>query len=124
MTYRQSKHPARPKDPARSGGDGQPMMLELVLLQMHARTQSPEPARETAYLAFIQWLGALPGGCDYAAAARAALERVSGISASSPALTIFCTLLADSLDRPARPLDLRLPSPCRRGGTRARRLSL
>lgn len=124
MTDRFSKPRATPAPPAPCGGAGRAMMLEMVLIQMQARRDSAERAREIGQLAFMQWLGALPGGSDYAAAARAALERVSGSSARSPALTIFCTLLADSLERPVRPLDLHLPSPCRRGGTRARRLTL
>ncbi|TCP33390.1 hypothetical protein, partial [Rhodovulum marinum] len=121
MTDRFSKPRATLAPPAPCGGAGRSMMLEMVLIQMQARGESAERAREIGQLAFMQWLGALPGGCDYAAAARAALTRIATSPAPGPALATFRALLAASLDAPARPLDLRLPSPCRRGGTRARR---
>jgi len=97
------------------------MMLEMVLLQMQASGGPPARVREIGQFAFMQWLGALPGGCDYLAAARAALARVAAQPDPAPALAVFRALLADSLDAPGRPLDLRLPQPCRRGGARARR---
>ncbi|HDR29852.1 hypothetical protein [Rhodovulum sp.] len=95
------------------------MMLDLVLLQMQARGHDPARADAIGQLGFMQWLGALPGGCDYVAAARAALERVG--APGSPVLASFRNLLAASLAMPPRPLDLGLPVPRRRGGARARR---
>ncbi|GAA0305930.1 hypothetical protein [Rhodovulum strictum] len=122
MTDRPAGRRPLPEDQPARGAVDRPMMLELVLLQMQARDRDPACGRETGQLGFMQWLGGLPGGCDYAAAARAALARLGPDAPSSPALATFRALLVASLAVPPRPLGLSLPVPRRRGGTRARRL--
>ncbi|TCO74116.1 hypothetical protein [Rhodovulum euryhalinum] len=122
----QRRVPPRPFNNAASqpGGPGRPMMLEMVLMQMQASTASSARAREIGQLAFMQWLGGLPGGCDFIAAARSALARVDAAGEATPALDTFRMLLAASVQMPPQPLDLRLPEPRRRGGARARRMPL
>ncbi|TCM86571.1 hypothetical protein [Rhodovulum steppense] len=121
MTDRPAGRRPIPSDPAVQGATERPMMLELVLLQMQARGRDPARADEIGQLGFMQWLGGLPGGCDYAAAARAALLRLDAGVPDSPTLASFRGLLAASLAMPPRPLGLSLPVPRRRGGARARR---
>ena len=56
--------------------------------------------------------------------ARRALAMARPFSATSPAIAAFCRLLTQSLDMPPRPMALQMPPRGRKGGARARRLSL
>lgn len=103
---------------------GQPMMLDLVLLQLQGRDGAAECDGRLGQLAYMQWLGSLPGTCDYKAAARAALAQIAWDEEPASGLAGFRALLAASLAVPVRPLALCMPRPCRRGGARARRVSL
>lgn len=103
------------------------MLTEKTLLQLlsHPASQtSPERARELGQLGYMQWLGGLPPRAPYPAEAVRALTLSRPFEAASPAVTEFCRLLRLSVQAPLSPLDLALPQPRRRGGTKTRRLSI
>ncbi|MBY6162095.1 hypothetical protein KUV73_14505 [Mameliella alba] len=100
------------------------MTIEKVLTQLQAQTETPERARELASMAYMQWLGSLPGHSSYESQAVRAWLRAQPFVETDPAVAAFCALLRQSLQRPGQPLDLPLPRPQRRGGARQRRLSI
>lgn len=100
------------------------MLLERTIHQLDIGFVPPERAEKLGHLGYIQWLGALPGDESYVVAARNALKQAEPFADVSPAIEVFCGLLAASLADPIGPLALRAPGLRRRGGAKARRLSL
>ncbi|MBB95179.1 MAG: hypothetical protein CML68_11335 [Rhodobacteraceae bacterium] len=100
------------------------MLLEHTISQLDIGQVPADQAEKMGQLGFIQWLGALPGHSPYPANARRALAMARPFSATSPAIAAFCRLLTQSLDMPPRPMALQMPPRGRKGGARARRLSL
>jgi len=97
------------------------MLLERTISQLDIGPVTPSRAVDLGQMGFVQWLGALPGGANYAVQARRALAQAAPFCAVSPAVMVFCDLVIASLAMPPRPLDLPWPRPQRRGGARARR---
>ena len=91
------------------------------LLKIAVNPQTEGRARELGQMAYMQWLGNLPGSADYAREAERALGSTDDLAETEPAVAAFRALLRASLDRPLAPLDLALPEPKRRGGSRGRR---
>lgn len=100
------------------------MILERTLSQLDIGPVPPQRAQELGQLGYMQWLGALPGQADYGCAAYVALARATPFRETSPAIAVFCDLLAVSMLRPLHPLSLSLPPRQRRGGARARRAAM
>ena len=100
------------------------MLLERTIFQLDVGDVPPERARALGQMGFMQWLGALPGDASYLVAASQAYERAAPFRHNSPAVSVFCDLLLASSEPPYRPLDLQVLPPARKGGARARRLSL
>ncbi|MEM8841129.1 MAG: hypothetical protein AAGD47_05075 [Pseudomonadota bacterium] len=100
------------------------MLLERTIAQLDIGDISPERAQELGQLGYMQWLGALPGSSNYRLEAKHAFAVASPFSARSPAVAVFCDLLAASTHADPAPLALRLPDRHRRGGSRARRGAL
>ncbi|PWK60665.1 hypothetical protein [Roseicyclus mahoneyensis] len=103
------------------------MQTEKTLIQLlshPAPRSAPARAVELGQLGYMQWLGALPPAVPYGREAARALALAQPFEVASPAVAEFCRLLRASLMTPLSPLDLALPRPKRRGGTRMRRLSL
>jgi hypothetical protein len=100
------------------------MLLERTISQLDIGYVPPEQAHQMGQLGYMQWLGALPGNAGYPQEAARAYAAARPFLACSPAIAVFCQLLLASVAAPCAPLPLRLPEPCRRGGARARRLSL
>ena len=103
------------------------MQTEKTLIQLLSHPASrtaPARAVELGQLGYMQWLGGLPPGVPYVREATCALALAQSFEVASPAVAEFCRLLRASLRLPLAPLDLALPRPQRRGGTRMRRLSL
>lgn len=97
------------------------MLLERTIAQLDIGPLPPLRAAQLGQMGFMQWLGALPGGCNFAEQARRAHVRAAPFRHVSPAVAVFCDLLLAALQMPPRPLDLPWPRPQRRGGARARR---
>ncbi|MCH2078190.1 MAG: hypothetical protein MK180_15135 [Rhodobacteraceae bacterium] len=112
--------PIRPTAPYEENA----MLLERTIAQLDIGPVSPDQAEEMGHLGFLQWLGALKGNESYIEAASQAYARARPASAASPALAVFCELLAASSEDPLAELNLRLPTPTRRGGAKARRAGL
>jgi hypothetical protein len=100
------------------------MITARTLTQLQGRALTPERARDLGHMGYIQWLGGLPGAANYEAEAVRAYLMAADFIRTDPAIAVFCELLARSIADPLLPLDLRLPSPRRRGGARERRLSI
>lgn len=94
------------------------------LFSIAAAPQTAERARELGQLAYMQWLGNLPGSANYPREAERALRSTDELTETEPAVEAFRTLLQASLNNPLAPLDLTLPKARRRGGSRARRARL
>jgi hypothetical protein len=104
------------------------MLTERTLIQLLSQKApadaEPDRARDLGRMGYLQWLAGLPSGRPYPHEAARALRMAEPFAAASPPVAAFCALLAESLVQPLTPLDLELPLPRRRGGTRTRRLSL
>ena len=100
------------------------MLLERTICQLDIGRVPPEQAEEMGQLGYIQWLGALPGDARYSDEAQRAYDLAQSFASVSPAVAVFCRLLAQSVVCPCEALPLRLPQRGRRGGAQARRLSL
>ena len=100
------------------------MRIEKTLTQLQVNPSTPERAKELGQLGYMQWLGGLPGNCDYQAEAAHAYLLARPFIHTDPAVAAFCDIVRSSLQEPIRPLDLALPRPKRRGGAQERRLSL
>jgi hypothetical protein len=104
------------------------MLTERTLIQLLSQKApadaEPDRARELGRLGYMQWLGGLPSDLPYPHEAARALRMAHPFASASAPVAEFCGLLAASLVQPLTPLDLDLPPPRRRGGTRMRRLSL
>lgn len=97
------------------------MLLERTISQLDVG-QVPDHVAETlAHLGYAQWLSALKGDASYPAEATRAHALAQPFANTSPAVALFCELLETTLAMPGKALDLRLPSPKRRGGSKARR---
>lgn len=97
------------------------MLLERTISQLDIGYLPPEQAEELGHMGYLQWLGALPGNVGYAREARRARQVARPFINTSPAVAVFCDLVAASAELPPRPVDLKLPKRTRRGGARARR---
>ena len=100
------------------------MLLQRTLFQLDIGQVPPEQALALGSLGYRQWLDALPAHFDYLAEARYAHEIALPLASHSPAVAVFCQLLAHSMAAPLVPLPLFVPAKTRRGGTKARRHSL
>ena len=100
------------------------MLLERTIAQLDIGFVQQETAEKMGHLGYAQWLGALPGDASYVQAANHARERARPFIHTSPAVAVFYQLLVTSIATPFVPLDLKLPTPSRRGGARARRDAL
>ena len=108
------------RPPPSTGAEGV-MTLNDILTAMRVPGSSEARARQLAHMGYLEWLGALPGGANYAEAAVRALVVAAPLREDDPAVTEFCRLLEDSLNHPLVPLTLIPPRPGRRGGARGRR---
>ncbi len=99
-------------------------MLDLTISQLDTGHVPPQRAQELGQMGYMQWLGGLPGSANYHAQARIALAKAKPFAETSPAIAVFCDLLARSMQMPLEPLFLALPAKQRRGGYRARRAAL
>ncbi len=97
------------------------MFLHHTIYQLVTRSGAREDAAEHAQMAYMQWLGGLPGAASYRDEALRARAMAAPFRCVSPAVVAFCNLLTASLEMPPRPLPLALPARKRRGGARARR---
>jgi hypothetical protein len=97
------------------------MLLELTIRQLDIGPVPKTRAIELGQLGYMQWLGSLPGHVGYAQEARRALSLARPFIGCSPAVAVFCDLLAASLRISPAPLALALPARRRRGGARSRR---
>lgn len=100
------------------------MMLERTLSQLDIGYVPDEVAEKMGHLGYAQWLGALRGGANYVHEAQRAVDLARPFAHTSPAVAVFCNLLATSIASPLASLTLKLPKPARRGGARARRAAL
>ena len=100
------------------------MFLARTLFQLDIGLVSPDKARELGSLGYLQRLGGVPGGADYASLARGAHSAAVPFKSASPAVAVFCNLLQLSIANPLSPLPLMTHARRRRGGAKARRLSL
>jgi hypothetical protein len=100
------------------------MLLHLTISQLDTGPVSPERAQDLGHLGYIQWLGGLRGEENYHRAVRRALAVAAPFRRGSPAVAVFCDLLAASVRMPPAALSVGLPQPARRGGARARRGAL
>lgn len=100
------------------------MLLDRTISQLDIGPVPPDRALEMGRMGYMQWLGALPGRSDYMAQARRALVAAEPFAGGSPAVQVFCDLLTASMQMPPVPLPLSLPERRRRGGRRARRMTL
>ncbi|MEM9047033.1 MAG: hypothetical protein AAGC81_20335 [Pseudomonadota bacterium] len=100
------------------------MLLERTITQLDIGDTTPEQAQKLGHLGYLQWLGALPGASNYRHEAARARALASPLSATSPAVAVFCDLLAASTGSGVAPLPLKMPERHRRGGSRARRGAL
>ena len=99
------------------------MFLEYTISQLDIGPMPPDRADEMGHLGFLQWLGALPGDRSFAQEAERALMLSLPAAGYSPALAVFCDLVARAVAASPAPLTLRLPQATRRGGARARRVT-
>ncbi len=97
--------------------DLQPLIDKLIVAP-----DDPARARAFGRMAFMEWLGALPGDVSFPLAAMEAYDRTRAVARISYAAEVFRALLVEAVHMPPRPLSLTLPSPHRRGGARTRRL--
>lgn len=100
------------------------MKLEKVLFGLQIQTDTPERARELGRLGFMQWLAGLPGDTSFHAEALAAYAMARPFIRTDPPVAVFCELLVEATRMPPKPMDLGLPRPERRGGSKARRLGI
>lgn len=100
------------------------MLLELTISQLDIGPVPPRRARELGHLGYIQWLGSLSGDDNYHRAAGRAHAMAAPFRRGSPAVAVFCELLAASTRMPPAPPTVEIPPPARRGGARARRGAL
>jgi hypothetical protein len=98
------------------------MTLKILIARLEATPAGPARARELAHLAFIEWLGSLPGEVSFPRAAEAALRAAARPARRSRAVAAFRALVAQAAEMPPRPLGLALPAAQRRGGAKRRRL--
>jgi len=97
------------------------MLLNRTISQLDIGYVPDCVAEEMGHLGYTQWLGALKGDASYWAEAMRAYETAQPFIRTSPAVAVFCHLLVQSTALPPKPLDLKLPKPARRGGSRVRR---
>ncbi|MCC1491504.1 hypothetical protein [Cognatishimia sp. F0-27] len=97
------------------------MQFDKTLNQMLVGFCSPRRAEEIGQLAYMQWLGALPGAASYEEEAVLAYLSAVNYRMTDPPVAVFCRLIEASLRNPLKPLDLSLPTPRRRGGAAKRR---
>ena len=97
------------------------MLLELTIAQLDIGDVSSKRAEDMGHLGYIQWLGALKGDACYRTEAMRAYDMAKPCAHISPAIAVFCELLAQTLDHPLKPLALKYPKRQRRGGAKARR---
>lgn len=97
------------------------MLLERTISQLNVGHVSADQAEKLGHLGYIQWLGALDGNASYPQEAMRAYSLAHPFIRISPAVAVFCRLLVQSTATPLAPLELRFPTPSRRGGARARR---
>ena len=100
------------------------MFLERTISQIDIGPVAAERAEELGQLAFIQWIGWLPGDAAFADETRRALAKATPFRDVSPAVAVFCDLLSDALLISPLPVSLALPIRQRRGGAQARRALL
>ncbi|WP_417586170.1 hypothetical protein [Pararhodobacter oceanensis] len=97
------------------------MILERTIRQLDTGPMPPDAARQLGQLGYMQWIAALPGRASYRRLALEAQAKAAPFAEASPAVAVFCALLAESLAPPLQPLDLRMPPRRRQGGASARR---
>lgn len=97
------------------------MLLERTILQLDIGFVPPDEAAELGGLGYLQWLAGLPGRSDYRREAARAYAMAEPFIETSPAIAVFCDLLASSMKTPLKPSPLSMPARRRRGGAPARR---
>lgn len=97
------------------------MLLKRTISQLDVGYVPRDQAEEMGRLGYLQWLWALRGDAGYAEEAARAQKMARPFIGSSPALAVFCDLLAASSASPFEPLEIKLPMRKRRGGSKARR---
>ena len=100
------------------------MLLEYTIAQLDIGAVSEDRAQEMGHLGYLQWLGALRRDASFVEEANRASKLASPYIESSPAIAVFCDLLAKSVAEPLTPIDLKLPPRSRRGGAKSRRRTL
>ena len=98
------------------------MLLERTISQLDIGPVPPEEAAELGQLGYLQWLASLDADVGYTQAAIQAFEMAHPFAQLSPAVAVFCELLAASMRVPIEPLPLTMPIRTRRGGAQTRRL--
>ena len=97
------------------------MLLERTISQLDVGYVPDHIAVEMGHLGYTQWLGALKGEAGYFEEAMRAYELAQPFILTSPAVAVFCHLLIESTATPLKALELKLPTPARSGGAKARR---
>ncbi|MEM0937157.1 MAG: hypothetical protein AAGJ91_14800 [Pseudomonadota bacterium] len=97
------------------------MHLKHLIEKLRHAPNDPDRARELAQLAFMEWLGALPGDASFPVAAMTTFDGMRRAAEQSEATAEFRALLAEAVRVSPMPLALPL-RPSRRGGRRARRV--
>ena len=97
------------------------MVFDTILDKLLSPDPTPEQADRLARLAYLEWLGTLPGDKNFVLAAMEVYQRAISVSEVAPAARVFCDLLLEATRRPGQPLALLSPAKSRRGGARARR---
>lgn len=97
------------------------MILERTISQLDIGYVPEDQAEDMGHMGYLQWLGSLRGDAGYPTEAMRAYEMARPFIRTSPAIAVFCRLLIATTATPLTPIELRLPSPTRRGGSKARR---
>ena len=96
-------------------------MIDQVLNKLLTPNPTAEQAQRLADLAYVEWLGSLPGDTNFHTAAMGAYARAHPMSAIAPAAAAFCDRLIAATGPMPMAFQLDLPARERRGGAQARR---
>ena len=78
------------------------MFLERTISQLDVGHVPEDEAEKLGHLGYLQWLGALRGDASYLEEATRAYEMARPFLKTSPAVAVFCQLLAASSSASAR----------------------
>lgn len=97
------------------------MHIDLILDKLLTPDPTPEEAQRLADMAYMEWLGRLPGKANFHVEAMGAYASAVAISGMAPAAAVFCDRLIEVTTNGPVAIDLVLPGKERRGGAQARR---